>query len=146
LTLPNGIGGNYYLFVTTDSNNQVAEYKFEGNNTTRTVGPIAVIRKPDPDLVVIDLTYVSKGQPGQAIQVNWTVNNGGSGVAQGNWVDRLYLTTANGTVNRFLQAKPAPTNRLDLGSSYTNSATITLPADLADGQYQVVVVTNADNR
>jgi large repetitive protein len=143
--LPNGISGSYYTFVTTDINNQVGEYKFEGNNTTTSSQSIAVTRKPDPDLVVTNLTYAGTGQPGQTIQVNWTVNNTGLGIAKGNWNDRVYLTNSTGTVNIPLQIKAAPTNLLELGGSYTNSATITLPTNLADGNYQIAVVTNADN-
>ena len=94
-TLPNAISGNYYFFVTTDINNQVNEYKFEGNNTTGSTGSAAITRKPDPDLVVSNLTYASTGQPGQTITVNWTVNNTGLGVAKGNWSDRVYLTNAS---------------------------------------------------
>ena len=144
-TLPNAISGNYYIFVTTDANNQVNEYKFEGNNTTESTGSVAITRKPDPDLVVSNLTYASTGQPGQTIQVNWTVNNTGLGVAQGNWQDRVYLTNATSTVNIPLQTKAAPTNLLGNGGSYTNSVTITLPTNLDDGNYQIAVVTNADN-
>ncbi len=144
-TLPNAISGNYYFFITTDTNNQVNEYKFENNNTTKSTGSVAVTRKPDPDLVVSNLTYASTGQPGQTIQVNWTVNNTGLGIAKGNWIDRVYLTNASGTVNILLQTKSAPNNLLGLGGSYNNSATITLPTNLADGNYQIAVVTNADN-
>src|SRR5205807_716408 len=87
VNLPQGVGGDFHVFVVTDFTGAVFEFSFEDNNTGRTLTPLSVTRKPDPDLVVLPFSGPANGQPGQALTVGWTVQNGGPGLAQGPWVD-----------------------------------------------------------
>ncbi|MHC4994061.1 MAG: CARDB domain-containing protein, partial [Planctomycetota bacterium] len=141
-SLPNGIEGPYHVFVVTDLHNNVFEFNFEGNNTGRTVAPIDVTRRPDPDLVVTALTIPTDGQPGQAIDIDYTVQNTGPGEARGPWVDRVYLS-ADGSLTgaTLLATVTRDENIAGLVGNYDESVPITLPV-VADGSYRVVVVTD----
>src|SRR5205823_5708326 len=92
LMLPNGISGNFQVFVAADATNAVSERAFEGNNVGRTVEAIAITLKPAPDLQVSDLTVPPSGEPGDASRVSWTVSNAGAGAAIGAWEDQVYLS------------------------------------------------------
>ena len=79
VTLPQAISGEFHLFVSSDVGAKVFEYLFEDNNDGRTAAPIAITRRPDPDLVVTPMMVdgPTAGQPGQTVTVTWEVRNDG---------------------------------------------------------------------
>ncbi|WP_013334633.1 CARDB domain-containing protein [Gloeothece verrucosa] len=143
-TLPNGISGNYHIFVVTDINNQVFEYIYDNNNTSRTVSPLAVTRKPDPDLKVSAVTNEATGQPGQTQTVSWTVSNAGVAPAVGGWVDRIYLSPDGSLNGATLLSSVTRNADLAVGENYTVSQSVLLPL-VSDGTYKIIVVTDANN-
>ncbi|PSF26942.1 hypothetical protein C7H19_25065, partial [Aphanothece hegewaldii CCALA 016] len=133
--------GNYYLLLTTDFNNTQQETDETNNRTTRPIRLLA------PDLSVSSLTVpqLEISQPGQTISLSWTVSNEGSQTATGAWVDRLYLSP-DGTLESSIFVTDVIRN-LSLGvqESYTASTQIIVP-DLPDGNYRLLVVTDALNQ
>ena len=111
--LPDGISGNWYLLVFTDSNlvgspnqpgvnfeygvdqvmGRVQEFQGEGNNITAV--PLQVLLTPTPDLQVSDVEAPAHVLQGQSFQVTYTVTNNGPGGTpdrEPNWQDDVYLS------------------------------------------------------
>jgi large repetitive protein len=144
--LPEEITGDYYLFVDTDYNKQVFEFVYDDNNATSTTTPTTISLKPVPDLQVNSVTADITGEPGENIKVNWQVSNTGNAAATGSWNDYVYLSP-DGTLNNAIAQKSVPrAASLAINSNYQASTEFTLPANLADGNYRIVVVTDASHR
>lgn len=142
--LPQGIGGGFHVFVLTDAANTVEEFTFEDNNRGRTLTPIQITRRPDPDLVVTTVTAPTAGQPGRRLSVQFTVNNAGPGEADSPWRDRLYLSP-DGTLNgAHLLATATRMESLAAGQSYDVTLEFVVPL-VADGGYRLLVVTDESN-
>ena len=91
VVLPNGIEGDYYLFVIADATDVVDEFILEGNNTRRS-DPISITLTPPPDLQVTSITVPVAALTAGVVDVSWQVTNRGVGSAEGNWLDRIYLS------------------------------------------------------
>ncbi|NJO93381.1 MAG: hypothetical protein HC820_01605, partial [Hydrococcus sp. RM1_1_31] len=132
--------GNYNLLFVADRNDNQIESN-EANNLI--VRPIQITA---PDLTVSAVsTKQETAQPGQTINVSWTVNNSGTQTATGTWVDRLYLSTDGTLDNSTLLTSITRNQALSVGESYTASTGITFP-DVADGNYRLLVVTDAERQ
>ncbi|MEI7831644.1 MAG: Ig-like domain-containing protein, partial [bacterium] len=146
VTIPAGMSGNYYLFVTADSGNQVYEHAAEGNNNNHDTTPIRITLAPPADLVVSAITSPAAGTAGRNITVNWTVMNQGSGDAVANgWYDGIYIsksTTFTAATSTLIGKVLNPTG-LPAGSQYVQSQALTLP-DQISGPYYIFVVTDVN--
>ena len=91
VVLPNGTEGTRYVFVVTDATGSVDEFLLENNNTAQS-NAIAVSLTPPPDLQVTSITQPSAALSAGSIAASWTVSNLGTAAAQGNWIDRVYLS------------------------------------------------------
>ena len=116
VTIPTLAVGDYHLLFKTDSGESQIETD-EGNNIA--VVPIQLVA---PNLVVTD----SVGAPDTAsvfetIDLTWTVQNQGDGVAVSNWTDTVYLSS-DSTLD--------PTDTLLATQSISNPAPLTV-----DGTY-----------
>ncbi|MBS0640889.1 MAG: hypothetical protein JSS43_13510, partial [Proteobacteria bacterium] len=145
--LPDGISGTYYLQVRVPGTSYPyggAPYEFIYTaNNSGTSAAFTVALTPAPDLKVTTVTLPSTAQEGSAIDVTWTVTNQGLGVANGSWVDRVFLHKVGdpgpGTaIGSFTFDGP-----LEAGKSYTRRETIILPSHTSDG-YEAIVVTDAN--
>ncbi|HEX29157.1 TPA: hypothetical protein ENG04_03660, partial [Candidatus Poribacteria bacterium] len=147
VTLPNGISGPYYLFVWTDSDNQVFEHTWEDNNIGRTASPIQVELTPWADLQVIAIDAPANVQTGQSISVRWTVANAGTGETPvSSWSDRLYLSTS-GTLDpntAIVLGTFSHYGKLAPGDSYEQIRTVGLPFNLPASCY-LFIWTDWDN-
>ncbi|MBZ4423318.1 CARDB domain-containing protein [Myxococcus sp. RHSTA-1-4] len=133
-TLPNVAAGSYFFLFRTDHNANLLEADETNNGWTAV--PVTVT---SADLVPGTLTAPASANPGASFTVSWTVTNASaSGDAHPSWTDQLYLSTdatcctgdtSLGTVNRNTALAP--------GASYTASRTVTVPATLAPGSYQL---------
>jgi len=130
--------GNYYLYVKTDSSNQLDEGLGESNNIR--FQAVNVRRLLRPELQVANITAPANALFGEMITVQWTVTNNGQGPTNGLWKDRINLNTTGSTsggtlidVNNAMALEP--------GQSYTTSATVLVPNGYVGG-YQVVVTTD----
>ncbi|HUU84061.1 MAG TPA: CARDB domain-containing protein [Phycisphaerae bacterium] len=141
-TLPNGIDGTYYILVKADYDNTLYEHANEGNN----VGGHAfdVILTQPPDLQVTAVAPPAEGWSGRAIDVGWSVINAGPGVAEGTWVDKIYLSADDQIgADTYLGELTRP-NNLASGEGYSRSHTFLLP-DGVSGNQRIVVVADANN-
>lgn len=150
-TLPIGTQGNYYLFVYTDSRNQVFEfapgYDAEANNVSA-ARAVTVVSHP-PDLTVSGVSGPATAEAGKTIPVTWTVTNNGTGPASNggatSWVDRVYLSKTQTLDGSALQMGSAThSGDLAAGANYTVNANVTVPT-AAQGTYYILVKTDADN-
>lgn len=141
VTLPNGLSGTYYLVLTTGG---PFEFIYDGNNT-KTSSAVQVTLAPPVDLVVTNITAPTAVQAGDKIDVSWTVANSGTGSATGGWIDKIYLQQVGSNSNQLIELGSfAYGNLLAPGKVYTRSEQLTLPSTI-QGQYQIVVKTNATN-
>lgn len=146
LTVPEEITGNYHVFVRTDYNNSVFEFVSNDNNIKKSDNLVNVTLRPTADLKVTEVTTTGVTQPGGTIVVNWSATNQGNFVAGGNWLDSVYLT-GDGTLNNAIKLTDVTRNEdLAAGATYQGTAEIVLPDDIADGNYQIIVVADSSNR
>jgi len=94
--LPNSVSGLYYVFVVTDSNNDVYEYTGEGNNSeydrVQPGSPVNIIRTP-ADLTITDLmTAPSDVIAGNSYEMSFIVKNQGAFGTNASWIDGIYLS------------------------------------------------------
>ena len=127
VALPQGVFGDRYLAVITDSGNQIFEAS-ETNNTT--VAPQA-LRLRGADLVVESVSVPNNARFGAPANVSWTVRNKGDAPATVPWTDRLWFAAdTNQGSDRILLDQPvnevAP---LAPDATYTRIASINLPLD-----------------
>ncbi len=144
ITLPQGITGNYYVFVFTDRFTGVSEAN-EANNDTANTTAMLVNLKPPPDLQVTSVlatpTNVFSGSP---LTVNFTVENKGFGATSGGfWRDRVYISNDSvWTTSATLLKTLSHTGALDVDSFYTQSTTVTVPGSIF-GKHYIHVFTDA---
>ena len=137
------ISGDYYLFAVTDINNNVFELLAEDNNTGVTTTPIAVSLKPVPDLVVEAVNIPETAVAGTQMNYGWLVANRGEAAVEREYTDRSYLSS-DGTLNGAIPLKAVTQPPLAASSSYEEDLSVVIPEDVPDGEYQLVVVTDAD--
>ncbi|RME92917.1 MAG: hypothetical protein D6766_09180, partial [Verrucomicrobia bacterium] len=145
LVLPPAAAGVNYLFVEVDLQQSVAE-RDETNNRTVSAGTITLRA---PDLRPENLAGPASALQGAEITVSWDVANRGSADTVSEWVDRLLLVPALGTLADGLELAvvPAVTTPLGPDASYRQSVPVTLPLshDWPPGAYRLVVVTDHGN-
>ena len=91
VTLPQGIFGDYYIYVETDLTNYIYEYAFESNNVG-TSSVMNVFLTPPPDLVVSSINTVDSLNFNQPFIISWIDENQGANPAIGSWNDRVYIS------------------------------------------------------
>jgi subtilase family serine protease len=145
--LPACISGTYFLFVFTDSRNQIFEFDpgfdAERNNFSQ-AHPIQITLAL-PDLQVTSVSNPPTGNAGETVPVAWTVTNGGSGAtAEGSWEDHVYLSQSPtlDTNAALLAGNFTHSGQLAVNGSYTNTQSVNIPSG-AQGVYHVFVLTDA---
>jgi len=137
VTIPPGTElGTYYILVSSDDTNAVAE-SAETNNVSYG------ITKVGPDLTVSGLTAPTSAVAGATISVTDTVKNAGGG-SSGASTMRVYFSaniTFDGS-DQPLADRPV----LGLGPNATNSGStsVTIPPGTAPGIYYLIAVSDAD--
>jgi RHS repeat-associated protein len=142
ITLPNGISGNYTIFVVTDSANSITGDSTTTNHTAfKTLNVQLTLA---PQLSVSGITTPATVYAGEPITVNWNVNNVGNGAtAVSNWTDSVYLS-----LDQYIDATSVylgsvqHSGALAPGAGYGGSLTATLPGNIS-GAYYVFVVTDS---
>lgn len=151
ITLPNGITGDYYLYVYTDRNNHNHDPN-QANNIgfMRDAGgtPVAIhiSLTPPADLTVSSFSCPSIGVTGQPLTVTWTVKNQGTGPTNGNtWYDRIYLST-DFTVDGsdYILGIYTHNGVLQVDSTYSRTEQFFLPSWVS-GNYIILIKTDATN-
>ncbi|MEA3445820.1 MAG: CARDB domain-containing protein, partial [Bacteroidota bacterium] len=146
-TLPDGISGNYYIFIVTDYSSHLLE-EDEGNNTGRNTSPLLVTLTPPPDLQVSSIITPNNTFSGLPINVTWTVKNFGSGATTTSyWHDMVYLTTDEvfDAGNASMLGSFYHSGALQTDSTYTTTESFTIPANVF-GTYYVFIYTDFYNQ
>ena len=146
ITVPFDLQGNYQLYIKTDVNNSVYEASNEDNNTS-VFSPIAITRET-PDLQVTNVTAATNGASGDALAVEWSVANLGTGKTNSNyWYDEVFLSKDSdlGDSSDISLGKVYRSGSLDSNEDYQVARSFRLPEDL-DGDYYVIVRTDVENR
>ncbi len=128
--LPQGLTGDYYVYVFTDATKKVFEFTFEANNIRRATVPLMVSLAPYADLILSDIEVAADSMyGGTTYQVNWTVKNQGTGPANGGWTDRIYLGNSQSTtpLTAFIGGDFLHTKNLAAGDSVQISINFVAP-------------------
>ncbi|MBE9039163.1 CARDB domain-containing protein, partial [aff. Roholtiella sp. LEGE 12411] len=143
VTIPFSLIGNYNLFVATDANNRVYEATNEGNNST--VQSLSITRQT-PDLQVTGVSIPTTALSGQALTVDWTVKNFGTGKTNALfWYDDVYLSTDSViSGNDRLLGRVYRSGALEVSAEYSVSRSFNLPIDL-QGEFYTIVRTDSSN-
>ncbi len=92
LQIPNGIAGNYYVFVKTDARGEVYEFTQEGNNLTR--GNLFTITLATPvDLQITSILLPDTVTENKPFNLIYTIRNNGPGTIKEGWRDYFYADT-----------------------------------------------------
>lgn len=144
--------GNYTLYVgpnITDVVGNRMDQDQDGvkgeSSQDRYLGTIAIT---SPNLIVQSIVTPANATFGSTIDVSWTVKNIGADPANGNWIDRVYLSTDDQFVigqDILLGAFAAGTTPLAGGGTYTQTKTLNLPLTptILGGTYKILVITDA---
>jgi subtilase family serine protease len=147
VTLPIGVSGDFFFFVRTDALNQVYENVFDSNNTGYDTTATKINLTPPPDLEVEFVDAPAIASASRPLTINYRVTNfGATATPNSSWTDAFYLSTDTqlDTNTDFKLGERSRFGTLDIGVSYDNSATFTLPNGLS-GTYYAFVVTDSGN-
>lgn len=139
--VPNGIEGQYHVFVVTDIREEVYELD-AANNTSQPLAAMVELKPAD-----LQMTHVSgplSAVTSQAVLVTWTVSNNGLGPTPvATWTDRVYIT-ADPTLQTGLTelGNFSHNGVLTVGAFYTRTETVVIPATLESGSYWIVAMTD----
>ena len=97
VTLPDGISGNYYIIVQTDSSDQVDESSIgRGDGVTVSANAFTVSLAPYLTSSVQGLSVQGPNASG-TFNVNWNTVNSGNGAVANNWKEQLVVTDLTST-------------------------------------------------
>ena len=102
------------------------------------------IRQEMPDLIVTQIKYAPEAQPGADIEINWFVQNNGTGETTGIWQDEIYLSEDPFLGDDTLITSVDCQVLLKKGEHYFRSVSIPVP-DQNETHHWIVIKTNAQN-
>ena len=154
LTIPFDVSGELHLIVETAALNAPFEFRFDDNNVAAS-DALSVSTPPMPDLATVELIAPSDVAEGTRFEVSWSVENVGAGIAEGPWVDRVWLRelgepqrTGESDVdsseeNLIELGRFAYVDALSIGDRYTRSESILIPSRIR-GVFELLVDINAE--
>jgi hypothetical protein len=169
VTLPRGIGGNFFIYVVTDADPTTGKPKgeittggpnqgsldyyrttvFEGTANNNNIGRADLpVTYREPDLVVSALALSQAGvSSGDTISVSWTVTDHGTRQThEKQWTDSAFLargpslTPTDIDLGDFIHY-----GQLDVSSSYSQTEQIKLPESI-QGSFYIIVYTDSPFR
>ncbi|MDB9426220.1 CARDB domain-containing protein, partial [Microcystis aeruginosa CS-564/01] len=144
-TLPNTLTGTFYLFAIADSSNQV--FELDNNNNSNFDSQVITITSRPADLIVSGNTSQSIVENGKSLRVNWTTTNQGIGdTAVNSWSDKIVASKDNilGNSDDVYLSGFTRNGLLNVGASYSRSELVTIPFNFTSGDYNLFVVTDAN--
>lgn len=134
--------GNWYLLISVDDNDRVAE--LSKSNNVRAV-PVTIVQSPLPDLTVTSLSTDTMLTSGQSMTVASSIRNSGKRATRNNkWSDTWYLSNSVvlNTSDAIKLGAKAHVGNIETDGEYTTSASFTIPANV-QGNYMLFAVTDA---
>lgn len=136
------ISGFYYLYVVTDAYNEVFEYLYDNNNLAKS----SVVSITSPDLQITHVTAPEQITSGYPINLTYTIaNNGDGAITNRSITDKVYISQTESLSGAIQIASLYHNINLPVGQSATFTCNQTAPANLNDGTYHLIVVTDANN-
>jgi subtilase family serine protease len=131
--------GSYYLIVSTDSGNALAESSETNNQRS------VAITITTPDLAPTALTAPSSAAAGHSISVSWTVQNQGTAATVGSWNDALYISPSSTCCAGATSLGQWSKSNLAIGASYSQTKSVTVPS-LSAGSYYLILWTDVTDQ
>jgi hypothetical protein len=143
VTLPNGVFGLFYIYVSTDVNNVVFEHAFAANNTTIS-DSIQILLLPPVDLVVSEIIAPTSISPNQTVPITYTVTNqGGTATNVNYWYDRIFINTVPEiTSSAIFLGNQTVSGVIAPDQSYTRTRNVVIPAALTTENVYIIVHTD----
>ncbi|MCA9123729.1 MAG: carboxypeptidase regulatory-like domain-containing protein [Planctomycetales bacterium] len=146
--LPQHMEGTFYLFLAVDSRKELFELDAEENNL-QAIGTAIEIVDHQPDLRVASFLVPTTAIADHSIELEWQIENVGSGSGIPNWQDAVYLSKddilgpedGNPLVTLTRQAILAPNGTY---SPIPSPVSIRLP-DGIEGTYHIILATDSGN-
>src|SRR5690606_6494119 len=145
VSVQDGRSGQFRLILVTDSGRAVFENLSEADNIAASV-PITFASAPSANLVVESVTVPEGGVPGQTVEVTYVVRNTGTQSAEAPWSDRIYIDDDETVSGASILATVARNFSLAPGESYEVTQSVTLPVNLGDEDYHIMVRADATGR
>ena len=152
LKIPDGISGQFYLYVYADASRQVFEYTYEKDNILRGAEPSVIRLAAYPDLVIRNIEHIPQEvTQGDTLSLSWLSYNAGDTIIAQAWSDSYGLVrdTNQARLSTFARHFSAVdsvliSNPAGLGarSGYTNDSKLPLPLHI-HGTYYLRI--NSDN-
>ena len=143
VNLPDGITGNYYIYIVADAGDNIFEHTFNSNNHLRATSATNV---RTPNLASLYVSATGAPISGDTIMAQWTVKNIGNGkMLNAAWTDKIYISNAASfNINAATQigALSGSGNILN-GDSINRQLNIILPNGIS-GQYYLYAFTDAN--
>lgn len=146
--LPDGLVGDYTVFVVTDDSNVV----FELDNANNLDGaPTDIVLNP-PDLIVTTFEAPDNGVAGDGLPVRIVVENLGTGTTTvTKWRDRIYIGGGDDLTHATLLFSIPRDTTLDMGlaagAGYEiNLSALPLPLSLSPGDYNLFFVADTSGQ
>jgi subtilase family serine protease len=133
--------GSKYLLVVTDANN--AQGETNNNNNVKAIS----FNLTAPNLTITPVTSPTSATLGQTFNVAWSVTNSGTGRANFNWQDYVYLSRDRTLDNNDINLGHKSANAyspLEKAASYTEDLNVTIPNVLA-GDWYLLFATDKNN-
>ena len=144
VAVPAGLAGTLYVFVVTNSNNEIYEQD-TANNAALGAQALQVNLPAPADLVAGTVMIPAGAVAGEDITITYQVSNDATDPADGSWVDSLYLRRRRLLPSAIPSWGGSPSlANLAPGGSYTATLTAALPG-VAPGSYYVILRTNILN-
>jgi len=146
VNLPNGISGNYYIFIHTNFNNSVYEGGMNSDNKSKGTS-INVTLAPWADLQLKNIIIADSLTPGENFTVSINVKNAGNASIIGNsWADKLYISTSpDFDTTAILLSTFINSQQLDTGITYQNTFSSNLSSTFSSGYYFFFAETDQHN-
>jgi hypothetical protein len=140
--IPNGLSGQYYVFIHANASESVCEFDLENNYFTI---PLDIELSPSPDLLVNNLSITGEPIAESNINLSYTTLNQGDGTAIGPWLDEVYLSQSPDfypDISRlFFRYNHSDTLQSD--QSKTTDVEVRIPS-VKEGEWYIYVRTNIE--
>ena len=147
--LPTNIEGDYYVFVETDSRNDVMEVNGENNNMRKSNTMVSIFRSPIPSLAikVNDSILPTFAHAGEQLEIDYEVTNfGDSTLRLTSWIDGIYLIPSNlvdrneAITNGILLTQVLNNHELEEGDKYFTSVSVSVPYGVNQPLFLAIVI------
>lgn len=145
VVLPEGISGNYYVYVQSDYKDTVFESGGD-NNIGRSASPVAITLGPWADLQAGAVQAPDTAAAADFASITYTVfNKGNRATNDSTWTDKLFVSLKPvwDPAHSILVREIVQKANIGKDSSYKVTTSVRLPGHIGGADYYVYVVANA---